>query len=212
MIGSNWIMIISTTVFFFTQRCTAQSGFQVGFDGCSVINTNQQTLVYPFTPVVSYEMALVQKININEKLAYKIELGFINKGGLQSSGGITKTYDKHAIGYGYLGFNLLYKIAENWVVKLGVQPSYLMLYKKYSNGNVSNYITSIDRRFKVDAPVCFGISKAINEMHEFTLQGSYSTAPFAVQKNLFPTPSTDKFYHVTAAFIYTFYFASNNTD
>jgi hypothetical protein len=190
----------------------AQTGLQVGFDGCTVRNTNQQTNVFPFSPVISYELAAVYKVALNDRLFYKLELGFVNKGGNQSAGGVVQAIEKHAIGYAYVGFNLLYTVGNDWNLKLGVNPSYLMLYKRYNKGVVSNYITAIDSRYKVDVPLTLGISKMVGQLNEFTIQFSHSTAPFAVQKNIFPIPSTDKFYHANIALLYTFYFANKNSN
>jgi hypothetical protein len=183
----------------------AQFGFQIGADGTSIFNPNPNTLVFPFTPIMNYEMALVNKAKVNEKLAYKIELGYANKGALQSGGPATKSFVKNSLGYLNALLAIQYEFASDWYVQLAVAPSYLVLYKKYDKGNTINYITTINRRYKVDVPIAIGISKMVGKLNEFTIRYAHSTAPFAVQNNVFPTPSTDKFYNMQLGLIYTFY-------
>jgi hypothetical protein len=197
--------------FFFTLNIYAQFGFQIGADGTSIFNPNPNTTIYPFTPIMNYEMALVNKATMNQKLSYKVELGYANKGAMQSTGPTTKSFAKNSLGYLYGMLAIQYEIANDWNIQLAVAPSYLVLYKKYDNGNVQNYITTITRNFRVDVPIAFGISRMVGKLNEFTIRYAHSTAPFASQKNVFPVISTDKFYNMQLGLIYTFYLPTIKT-
>jgi hypothetical protein len=203
-------LFVSILMLLFVTQVNAQFGFQIGADGTGIFNPNPNTLVFPFTPIINYEMALVNKAQMNQKLAYKIELGYASKGALQSGGPATKSFVKNVLGYINALMAIQYEFAEDWHVQLAVAPSYLVLYKKYDKGNTIDYINTVNRRFKVDVPVAIGISKMVGKLNEFTIRYAHSTAPFAVQKNLFPIPSTDKFYNMQLGLIYTFYLPTKN--
>jgi hypothetical protein len=186
----------------------AQFGVQIGTTGSCIFNPNPNTLVFPFSPILNYELATAYRAQINEKLSYKVELGYANKGALQSGGTVTNSFVKSAFGYLYGLFGAQYEFANGWNFQLALAPSYMVLYKKYDKGNVQNFISIIDRRYKVDAPISLGVSKMVGKLNEFTLRYGQSFAPFAVQRNVFPTPSIDRFYHIHLSLIYTFYLAS----
>jgi hypothetical protein len=183
----------------------AQVGFQIGADGTCIWNSNPNTLVFPFSPIVNYEMALAYRAQVNDKLSYKIELGYANKGAMQSGGTTTKSFTKNSFGYLYGMFGAQLEFAEGWNIQLAVHPSYLVLYKVYDKGNVQNYIGNVASRYKVDAPVSIGVSKMVGKLNEFTIRYAHSAAPFAVLKTVFPSVNFEKFYHMQLAIIYTFY-------
>jgi hypothetical protein len=186
----------------------AQVGFQIGADGTCIWNSNPNSLVFPFTPIINYEIGLAYKAQINDKLSYKIELGYANKGAMQSGGSTTKSFVKNSLGYLYGMFGAQFQFAEGWNVQLAVHPSYLVLYKVYDKGIVQNLIGNVARRYKVDAPASIGITKMVGKLNEFTILYANSVAPFAAQKTVFPSVIVEKFYHMQLALIYTFYLPS----
>ena len=198
--------------FFIIANSKAQTGFQIGIDGSTIYNTNSNTNLFPFYPVMNYEFALVNKSQINDRLAYRLELGYVNKGASQSGGATSKSFKKYALGYANFLFALQYQLKNEWNVQLAVSPSYLVLYKVYDKGNVSNYISSTFGRYKVDVPVAIGFSKMVNTVHEFTIRVSKSNTPFATTKNYYPIPSTDKLYHANLSLIYTYFTGNHKKD
>jgi hypothetical protein len=190
----------------------AQTGLQIGMVGSTIFNSNRNTNVFPFSPIIGYEIGTVYQHEFLPKLWYRLELGYASKGALQSNGPIAKNFAKYVMGYGFASVGIGYALSNASKLYLSAQPSYLLLYKKYENGGVNNFYQSITNRFKLDLPLAIGLSTKVNKMHELTARFAAGTSPYATTVNVFPTPSVDRFYHLHASVLYTFYFPQKSSS
>jgi hypothetical protein len=183
-----------------------QTYVQAGFSGTSVRNTNSNSTVLPFTPSLNYELSAGIQNKFTSKLGYRLEAGYNNKGGVQGNAFGIKSFTRHSLGYAYIMGSLQYYFQKKIAISIGIEPSYLVLYKKYEDKNVYNYISGIQNKYKPDVPFTVGILGKIAPQHGAGIQFISSTKPFATQTNFNP-PSVDKFFHYGITVLYTFYFS-----
>ncbi len=183
----------------------AQTFAQIGFSGTSVRNINSTTNVLPFTPSLNYELGVGIQNKISSKLGYRLEGGYNNKGGVQGNALGIKSFTRHSLGYVYAMGSLQYYFQKKIAISIGIAPSYLVLYKKYENKNVYNFISGIANRYKPDVPFTIGILGKIAPQHGAGIQFISSTKPFATQTNFNP-PSVDEFFHYGISIQYNYFF------
>jgi hypothetical protein len=182
----------SLFLFIYIMQCInpvkAQLGFQVAANSTSIYNTNRQSNVFRFTPILGFDAHIMYKAKLIDRTFCKALIGYTQKGAQQVEIAIApQAY--YRLEYINAILSLQYALKPNSSIDIGIAPGYMMSFKKKENGLSLNNIYSINRRNRNDVAICIGYTYLLSKKYEIGFRYFNSTAPFMKINN----PALNKF-------------------